>query len=143
MPRFLGIDYGSRRIGLAVGDSVLWLASPVTMVAGGDDVDRCIERVLPFVAEYAADELVVGLPINMDDSEGPQARLTRKFGDALSKKTRKPVHYFDERLSSRAADDLLGPAELTRKKHKARQDAVAAQIMLQGFLDERRSAAGA
>ena len=65
MPRFLGIDYGARRIGLAVGDSVLWLASPVTMIPGGDGVDRCVERVIPFVTEYAADELVVGLPLNM------------------------------------------------------------------------------
>jgi putative Holliday junction resolvase len=74
----------------------------------------------------------------MDGSEGEQAKLVRKFGDHLHGLSAKPVHYFDERLSSYAADELLQPAELTRKKRKARHDSVAAQVILQNFLDAER-----
>jgi putative Holliday junction resolvase len=77
----------------------------------------------------------LGLAKNMDNSEGTQAKLCRTFGQALGLASGKRVHYFDERLSSRAADELLRPADLTRKKKKGVRDSVAAQIILQGFLD--------
>ena len=79
-------------------------------------------------------ELVVGRPLNMDGTEGPQARQTRAFGDRLAQDTGLPVHYFVERLSSIAAAERLQAADLTRKKTKARKDRVAAQVILEGFL---------
>lgn len=139
MQRFLGIDYGTKRIGLAVGDDRDRFASPVKTVEARGGIDNHVQAVLLVAGEFDFDAFVIGLPINMDDSEGKQAKLTRKFGDSLAKAGGKPVHYFDERLSSHAAEELLAPAEFTRKKQKARLDAVAAQVILQGFLDGRHT----
>jgi putative Holliday junction resolvase len=134
---FLGIDYGSRRIGLAVSDGGGRMALPLTTVAACGDLAAQVAAVLSASKGYDIHEYVIGLPLNMDDSEGPQARLVRRFGDALMAATGKPVRYFDERLSSRTAEELLQPAELTRGKKKKRLDRVAAQVVLQGFLDTR------
>ncbi len=76
----------------------------------------------------------------MDDTEGPQAKIVRTFGEALHAMTDSTIHYVDERLSSVAAEELIRPAGLTRKKKKARIDRVAAQVILQTFLDSRRKA---
>ena len=140
MPRFLGIDHGSKRIGLAVSDPGATLASPLSTVAASGNLSDEIAAVLSRAEEYEIDAFVVGLPLNMDDTEGDQAKTVRRFGAELGRVSGKPVHYWDERLSSRAAEELLRPAELTRKKRKARLDRVAAQVMLQGFLDARASA---
>lgn len=135
MRRFLGIDHGTKRIGLAVGDDGAMIASPIARVDVRGGPAEQVRSVLAAAAGHDVDAFVVGLPINMDDSEGGQAKLTRAFGEELARVTGKPVHYFDERLSSHAAQDLLRPAELSRGKRKARQDAVAAQVILQGYLD--------
>jgi putative Holliday junction resolvase len=135
MSRYLGIDYGSKRIGVAVGESTSRIASPVATVEGKPRLADQLDVVLRYAAEYGVDAFVVGLPLNMDDSEGPQAKVTRAFGDELAKRSGQPVHYFDERLSSAAADELLEPAQLSRKKRRVRQDRVAAQVILQAFLE--------
>lgn len=133
--RFFSIDYGKKRIGLAVGDDRVKIATPITTVQARGGVADHVTAVLAVANDYEVDVFVVGLPLNMDDTEGAQAKLTRRFGDALERASGKPVRFFDERLSSHAADELLAPAELTRKKRKSIQDAVAAQVILQGFLD--------
>ena len=135
MMRFLGIDYGTKRIGLAVADDQANLAVGVSTVSSGRSLIDNIQAVKTVGEDYGVDAFVVGLPLNMDDTESKQAKLTRAFGDKLAQLSGKTVHYFDERLSSVTADELLRPAELTRKKRKAVQDAVAAQVILQGFLD--------
>ena len=140
MPRFLGIDHGSKRIGLAVSDAGATLASPLATIHASGNLSDEIAAVLSCAKEYEIDACVVGLPLNMDDTEGDQAKTVRRFGAELGRISGKPVHYWDERLSSRAAEELLRPAELTRKKRKARLDRVAAQVMLQGFLDAHASA---
>lgn len=122
---------------MAIGDDRDRIASPVKAVEARGSIDDHVVAVLAVAGEFDLDAFVVGLPVNMDDTEGKQAKLTREFGDLLEKAGGKPVHYFDERLSSHAAEELLAPAELTRKKRKARLDAVAAQVILQGFLDEQ------
>lgn len=135
MTRYIGIDYGTRRIGIAVGDDDLRIASPVSQITVCGHPEKDARAVMTVADEFEPDAFVLGLPKNMDGTEGKQVSITRKFGDALAKLTDKTIHYFDERLSSRAADELLRPAEFTSGKHKARRDAVAAQIILQGFLD--------
>ena len=139
MPRFLGIDHGTRRIGLAVSDPGATLASPLATIAASGNLSDEIAAVLSCAKDYEIDAFVVGLPLNMDDTEGDQAKTVRRFGAELGRVSGKPVHYWDERLSSHAAEELLRPAELTRKKRKARLDRVAAQVILQGFLDARNS----
>lgn len=137
MTRFLGIDHGTRRIGLAIGDSALHLVSPLEPVSTRGRIEEDVAAVLARAEEYAADEFVIGLPLNMDDSEGPQAKLARQFGDTLQAKSGKTIHYFDERLTSLAADELLREGDFTRKQRRARQDGVAAQVMLQVFLESK------
>ncbi len=111
------------------------IASPLPQVAAMGGAKADAEAVVSACREFDVDAFVVGLPLNMDDTEGKQAKVTRGFGDALAAASGLPVHYQDERLSTVAADDAMMPAELTRKKKKARRDSVAAQILLQEFLD--------
>jgi len=135
MPRYLGIDHGLKRIGLAVSDAGGTLASPLATIDVSGMVTDQIAIVIERSRECDVDAFVVGLPLNMDGSEGRQAKFARQFGDEIGRITGKPVHYWDERLSTFAAQELLRPADLTRKKRKARMDRVAAQVILQSFLD--------
>jgi putative Holliday junction resolvase len=135
--RFCAIDYGQKRIGLATGDPSVGIASPLaTLTVRGGAADHARE-VIAAVEDYDVAEWVVGLPLNMDGSEGPQAKAARGFAGQLGKLSGKQVHLWDERLSSRTADGYLAEAELTRKKRRARRDRVAAQVILQSFLDAK------
>jgi len=136
MTCYLAIDHGGKRIGLAVAEDVMRMPAPVRIVPGAGDIAKDIAAVLPVAAEYGADAFVLGLPLNMDGTEGPQSKLVRQFGAALGKEPGKPVYYVDERLSSVAADEMLRPAELTHKKKKNVQDAVAAAVILKTYLTE-------
>ena len=136
--RICGIDYGTKRIGLAIGDPQGGIASPLATVTVTDSLDDQVRRVMEAVREYDVAQWVVGLPLNMDDTEGPQAKGARKFGRRLEEVSGRPVHFWDERLSSLAADEFLAEAQLTRKKRKACRDRVAAQVILQAFLEAQR-----
>ncbi len=139
MPRFLGIDYGQKRIGLAVSDPDGRIASPVRVLHGRGSADADAVVVLAVADELEAAELVLGLPVHMDGTASEQTRITQTFADVLKAKTSRPVHLWDERLTSWAADGLLAQRELTRKKRKARQDAVAAAVLLTEFLEAART----
>lgn len=116
------------------------IASPVGMIERRGDLLRHVADTIEAGHEYEVDEYVVGMPFNMDGSEGTQVKITRDFANKLAERSGKPVHEWDERLSSKAADIHLAEAGLTMKKRKARRDALAAQIILQTFLDAGRSA---
>ena len=137
MSCFIGIDYGSKRIGLAVGTTQTALATPLTTINTRGELAEQVQAIVARVCNYEVAAFVVGLPLNMDDTEGPQAQLVRRFGTTLSEATGLPVHYWDERLSSFEADELLQGTELTHAKKKRRRDRIAAQVILQGFLDAR------
>ena len=117
------------------------MVSPLTTVEAAGDHAAQIERILHAVEEYDVDQWVVGLPLNMDGSDSPQTKLTRRFAEALGRRVGRQVHLWDERLSSHQADEYLAQAELTSKKRKARRDRVAAQVILQSFLDARAGGA--
>ena len=136
-PRICGIDYGTKRIGLAIGDPQGGIASPLATLTVQSNLDDQVQRVIEAVREYDVGQWVVGLPLNMDDTEGPQAKATRKFGRRLEELSGRQVHFWDERLSSLVADEYLAEAQLTRKKKKARRDRVAAQVILQTFLEDQ------
>ena len=139
MPRYLGIDYGDKRIGLAVSDAEARLASPLRQLEHGTagDVLSALRKVID---DYSINALVIGLPLNMDGSEGQQARKTRRFGQKLADALSLPVDYQYERLSTYAAERLLDTRdELTAKKRRARRDALAALTFLQAFLDHRHA----
>lgn len=134
---YCGVDHGRRRIGLAIANPEGTIASPLGVVPGDGSVNKVIERIKRVVTDYDVHEWVVGLPLNMDGTEGDQARQVRRFAAHLERVTGQPVHLWDERLSSATADDHLATGDLTRAQKKARRDAVAAQVMLQSFLDAR------
>lgn len=143
MTRYLGIDHGSKRLGLAVGDTDMNMATPLKQLDSSGTPQGDAVQLRPLVKEYGIDAIVIGLPINMDDTEGDQAKLVRKYGEALTKELGLPLEFWDERLSSAAADSLLDEREeLTMKKRKARRDALAARTILQGFLDHHRDEVG-
>jgi len=131
--RYLGVDLGTRRIGLALSTPE-GIASPLEILSARADLAENARAILAVADEYGAEAIVVGLPLNMDGSEGPQAKLSNAAAAALRALGSLPVYLHDERLTSHAADHRLIDRGLTRKKKKARQDAVAAQILLESFL---------
>ncbi|RJP37880.1 MAG: Holliday junction resolvase RuvX [Phycisphaerales bacterium] len=133
--RLLGVDFGSKRIGLSICDPACSIASPLATVDAGGGDEAAAGAVLRAAESFAPVAIVLGLPLNMDGTEGPQAKATRRFGQVLAGIVRLPVYLWDERLSSVAAEDALRDAALPRKKQRARVDRVAAQMILQGFLD--------
>jgi putative Holliday junction resolvase len=139
MARLAGIDYGRRRIGLALGDPGETIASPAATLNATGTASGDARAVLHWAAENQVQGLVVGLPLNMDGSLGPQASLSKEFADQLRQAGNLPVELWDERLSSFQADELMRSAGLTPAKGHRLRDALAAQVILQSFLDARRS----
>lgn len=132
--RLLGVDYGSVRIGLAVSDAERRLASPLAVYERrGQERDAEYFRALAEAEEIGA--LVVGLPLHCDGREGTKAAESRAFGAWLAEATGLPLRFWDERFSTVEAESALWQAGLTHKKRKARRDRVAAQILLQEYLD--------
>jgi len=140
MGRWLGIDHGTRRIGLAVGNTTDGIATPLTIL-DAQPHEQALRKILDWARQYQVEGLVVGLPLNMDGTEGPQAALARALADELADQSKQNVQLWDERLSSFQADAFLA-GHLTRKKKKARQDALAAAVMLQEFLNQGREKNG-
>lgn len=132
--RYLAIDYGTKRTGLAVCDAGETIASPLAVVQGRKEL---IERVKRVVASEDIGAIVVGLPLNMDGTEGPQAKLVLAFARELGRQIPIPIHLQDERLSSFVAEHKLNDIGLTRGKKRERLDALAAADILQSFLDEK------
>ena len=133
--RLLGLDIGSKRIGVAVSDELGMLASPVAMVLRGRN-DRAEFRKL--IAAWQPDKLIAGLPTGMSGREGPQAAETRAYAEKLAVELDLPLEYWDERLSSAVAERSLIEAGVRREQRKEKIDAMAAAIMLQGYLDRKR-----
>ena len=134
MTRILGIDFGTRRVGAAVSDPGRSIAFPLEIYERrGVDADARHYREL--VEENDVDRIVVGLPLHTSGREGDLAARARAFGDWLTAVTGRPVIYFDERYTTVEAEHRLLDAGLTRQKRKALRDKLAAQIMLQSYLD--------
>ena len=132
--RLLGVDYGSVRIGLSISDPERRLASPLAVYERrGREQDSLYFRSLVSAEEIKA--IVVGLPVHLDGREGQKAAEARAFGAWLAETTELPVTFWDERFSTVEAESALWQAGLTHKKRKARRDRVAAQIVLQAYLD--------
>lgn len=132
---FLGFDYGKRHTGVAVGSRRSGAAQPLALLtarAGEPDWAE-IGRL---IAEWQPEALIVGQPLNMDGSPNPMTRAARAFGDALKARYNLPVFMVDERLSTRAATDMLLDAGVPLKRHKTQIDKRAAQTILQAFLDD-------
>jgi putative Holliday junction resolvase len=130
----LGVDYGSVRVGLAVSDAERRIASPLTTYTRRSR-QRDAEFFRKLVHDEEVEQLVVGLPAHMSGAEGQKAREARDFGKWLGEVTQLPIVFFDERLTTVEAEGYLLEAGLTSKRRKHRRDRVAAQILLQSYLD--------
>jgi putative Holliday junction resolvase len=134
MTRILAIDFGTRRVGAAVCDPGRTIAFPLEVYGRrGPELDAKHYREL--VHENDVARIVVGLPLHTSGREGQSAALAREFGEWLSAVTGRPVVYFDERYSTVEAEERLIDAGLTRQKRKSLRDKMAAQILLQAYLD--------
>jgi len=132
--RYLAIDYGEKRTGLAICDAGETIVTPLAVIHGQKEL---LKRIADVVRKELVEAVVIGLPLNMDGSEGSQAKLVLKFAEQLREHLDVPVHFQDERLSSFDAEQKLAPAELTRSKRRKRLDAVAAASILEAFLEKK------
>jgi putative Holliday junction resolvase len=133
--RFLGIDPGTKRLGLARGDE-LGLASPLPALLQADVTARWL-ALLECVREHRIDEIVMGYPLNMDDSVGPKAKESEQLAEQLRSETKLPVHLVDERLTSQAAEATLPKQKLRELRASGIIDSRAATLILQDYLDQR------
>jgi len=134
MPRVLGIDFGTRRVGAAVSDPRGMIATPLEVHERTDPVQDA-RHYRKLVAEHEIDRIVIGLPLHTGGREGTSASLARTWGDWLAGVTGLPLTYFDERYTTSQAEDTLIAAGLKRSKRKGLRDMLAAQILLQNYLD--------
>ena len=149
MTRWLGIDLGEKRVGLAVadGDATEAIARPLVTLPRGRTIEDDAARLGAVLERERIEELVVGLPLDVSGDEGPQATITRAWGEALAVRVGLPVAFRDERLTSHLAEARLGPmkrgrsggppSRTQRDAHRARVDREAAAIILQDELDTR------
>ncbi len=131
--RYLAIDLGEKRTGLAVGDDVTGIASPLEVIQTASAEVR-LKEFERAIEEQGPDALVLGVPLNMDGSEGPGVTKSRELAKELTARFGLPVHLYDERLTSAAADEQMAQSGLTRGQKKARRDALAAAAILRNFL---------
>jgi putative Holliday junction resolvase len=135
--RTMGLDVGTKTVGVAVSDE-LGLTAQALVTVRRQNLRADLAELERIAGEHEVARCVVGLPVNMDGTEGPRAEATRAFGAALHKHLGLPVEYWDERLSTVAAERVLLEANLSRQKRRQVVDKVAAAIILQGWLDAGR-----
>ena len=137
-PRFLGLDIGNRRIGVAVSDELGLTAQPVLTLERRRNRRDDLRSLARLARRYGVAGIVVGDPIQLDGAEGSQAAKTRAFAAELGEISGLPIHLRDERLTTHQAHHLLYEAGHARQQHRRVVDQVAATLILQGFLDEVR-----
>ena len=137
--RIMGLDFGSKTVGVAVSDSLLVTAQGVEIIRRKDEnkLRQTLARIEELIVEYEVEEIVLGLPKNMNATEGVRAELTLEFKDKLERRTGLPVHMWDERLTTVAADKTMMEAGIRRENRKKYVDMIAATLILQGYLDRR------
>ena len=135
--RILGLDFGSKTVGVAVSDGLLLTAQGVETIERKDEnkLRKTCARIEELIAEYEITEIVLGLPKNMNNTEGERVEKTKAFGEMLERRTGLPVHYWDERLTTVAAEQILMESGVRRENRQAVIDKVAAGLILQGYLD--------
>lgn len=137
MPRIMGIDYGDARVGLAFSDVTGFLVGDA-FTLHERNLERVVDSIVSEVKAREVSEIVLGYPKNMDGTVGVRGEKSEELAEILKEKTSLPVILWDERRTSVSAHQILSNNGLKTKKHKAKVDAVAATLILQGYLDSRR-----
>lgn len=136
LKRILGIDPGEKRIGVAISDPLAITAQGLPTILSKSSSEAVLE-ICKITREYKVEKIVIGLPLNMDGTEGEQAKLAYQLGAQLEDLLDVPIIFRDERLTSRQAEAVLLDADVRREKRKEHIDKLSAQIILQSYLDEQ------
>ena len=134
--RILALDHGTVRVGVAISDELKMIAQPLEFIPA-EPFDRFVERLKEIIAEKPVEQIILGMPRNMDGSYGPAAAKVREFIAVLKETIAVPILTWDERLTSTQANRFLVQANVSRKDRKQKVDQAAAAILLQSFLDSR------
>ncbi len=139
--RIMGLDFGSKTVGVAVSDPLLLTAQGVEIIRrkGENKLRQTLARIEELIVEYEVEKIVLGLPKNMNASEGMRVELTEEFKEKLERRTGLPVVFWDERLTTVAADKAMMEAGIRRENRKDYVDMIAASLILQGYLDRCRN----
>lgn len=139
--RIMGLDFGSKTVGVAVSDPLLLTAQGVEIIRRKEEnkLRQTLARIETLIQEYEVEEIVLGLPKNMNDTEGVRAELSYEFKDKLERRTGLTVNMWDERLTTVAADKTMMEAGIRREHRKEYVDMIAATLILQGYLDRRKT----
>ncbi len=135
--RIMGLDFGAKTVGVAVSDPMLFTAQGIEIIRRKDEnkLRRTLARIEELILQYQVKEIVLGLPKNMNDTLGERVELTLEFKEKLERRTGLPVHMWDERLTTVAADKAMMEAGIRRENRKEYVDKIAAVFILQGYLD--------
>lgn len=135
--RIMGLDFGSKTVGVAISDPLLFTAQGIEIIRRQEEnkLRRTLARIEELIQEYQVDQIVLGLPKNMNNTLGPRAEATLDFKDRLERRCGLPVHTWDERLTTVAADQAMIEAGIRRENRKDHVDRIAAVFILQGYLD--------
>lgn len=141
--RIMGLDFGSKTVGVAVSDPLGITAQGLEIIQRKEEnkLRRTYARIEELIVEYQVEEIVLGLPKNMNATEGERAELTREFKDGLERRTGLTVVLWDERLTTVAADKAMMEAGIRRERRKDYVDMIAASLILQGYLDYKAGVA--
>ena len=135
----MGLDFGSKTVGVAISDPLLITAQGVEIIRRKDEnkLRQTLARIEELIVQNEVEEIVLGLPKNMNDTQGARVELTMEFKESLERRTGLPVHMWDERLTTVAADKAMMEAGIRRENRKDYVDMIAATLILQGYLDRR------
>lgn len=139
--RIMGLDFGSKTVGVAISDELLLTAQGTEIIRRKEEnkLRQTLARIEELIVEYGVEEIVLGLPKNMNATEGIRVELTNEFKEKLERRTGLSVHTWDERLTTVAADKAMIEAGIRREKRKDYVDMIAATFILQGYLDYRKN----
>ena len=133
--KYLGLDLGSRTLGVSQSDATGTIASSYTVIRHNEEYERLILEVKKIVADLNAEAIVLGFPKNMNNTIGPKGELSLNFKEKLEQELDIPIYLQDERLTTKTATDTLIMGNVSRKKRKKIVDSIAATIILQSYLD--------
>lgn len=135
--RYLGLDLGSRTLGIAISDLTGVIATSYKIIRHNEEYNKLVDEILKIVTEEKISAIVLGLPKNMDNTIGYKGELSISFKKKLEKKIQIPIYLQDERLTTKEAESILIKNDTSRKKRKKVIDSLAATIILQSFLDKK------
>lgn len=139
--RIMGLDFGSKTVGVAISDPLLLTAQGIETIKRKEEnkLRKTLARIEELIVAYEVEEIVLGLPLHMDDSVGIRAEITMEFQEKLERRTGLPVVLWDERLTTVEAEQVMIETGIRREHRKEHVDRIAACFILQGYLDHRKN----